>query len=62
VDEALSETMLYYWTSFAVISDPNDPRWPPGPVCDSALDEYLDFDSRITIKSGLFNEDCELLC
>jgi para-nitrobenzyl esterase len=60
-DRVLSETMMDYWTAFAATGDPNGPERPHWPVYDPASDEYLELDTRVTVKSGLVSEICDLL-
>lgn len=60
-DRALSKVMMDYWTAFAAAGDPNGSGRPHWPAYDPASDKHLEFDAESTVKSGLFNELCDLL-
>lgn len=60
-DRALSGMMMDYWAAFAATGDPNGSGRPHWPVHNRASDEHLEFDTEVTVKSGLFKEACDLL-
>jgi para-nitrobenzyl esterase len=59
-DRALSEAMMSYWTAFAAAGDPNKEGLTNWPVYDASTGQYLNFGDTVEVKSGLFNETCDL--
>jgi len=59
-DRTLSDTMMDYWTQFAATGDPNQEGLPQWPTYDATTGEYLDFGDKIEVKSGLYNNTCDL--
>ncbi len=60
-DMALSEAMMSYWTNFAAAGDPNQVGLTNWPVYDASTGQYLNFGDTIEVKSGLYNEACDLI-
>jgi para-nitrobenzyl esterase len=61
IDRALSETIMSYWTTFAANGDPNKAGLTQWPVYDATSGQYMDFGDTIQVKSGLFNDVCDLM-
>ncbi|MGD0352482.1 MAG: carboxylesterase/lipase family protein [Dehalococcoidia bacterium] len=59
-DRALSEAMMKYWTNFAAAGDPNQVGLTNWPVYDAAAGQYMDLGDTTQVKSGLYNEACDL--
>jgi para-nitrobenzyl esterase len=59
-DKALSEAMMSYWTRFAATGDPNREGLTQWPAYDAKTGQYLNLGDKIEIKSGLYNETCDL--
>ena len=59
-DRALSDAIMSYWVNFAATGDPNGDGLTEWPVYDAATGQYLDLGSTIQVKSGLYNEACDL--
>lgn len=60
VDQALSERIMSYWTSFASRGDPNHAEVPMWPAYDTASDEYLELGDDIVVGRNLYKEACDL--
>jgi para-nitrobenzyl esterase len=60
-DRALSESIMSYWTTFAATGDPNQVGLTNWPVYDAQAGQYLNFGDKIEVKSGLYNEACDLI-
>ena len=60
-DKALSEAMMSYWTNFAAAGDPNGEGLTEWPAYDAETGQYLDLGDKIEVKSGLYNEVCDLI-
>jgi para-nitrobenzyl esterase len=59
-DKELSEVMMSYWTAFAANGDPNKEGLTNWPVYDANTVQYMNFGDTVEVKSGLFNETCDL--
>jgi len=59
-DRALSEAMMKYWTNFATKGDPNGEGLTKWPVYDTATGQYMDLGDTTQVKSGLYNDACDL--
>jgi para-nitrobenzyl esterase len=59
-DSALSDVMMSYWTRFAAAGDPNQEGLTQWPAYDAATGQYLELGDKIEVKSGLYNETCDL--
>jgi para-nitrobenzyl esterase len=59
-DRALSEAMMSYWTSFAAAGDPNKEGLTKWPVYDASTGQYMDLGDTTQVKSGFYNEACDL--
>lgn len=59
-DTALSNAMMSYWTHFAAAGDPNQEGLTQWPAYDAAAGQYLELGDTIQVKSGLYNETCDL--
>jgi len=59
-DRALSDTMQRYWTRFAATGDPSEEGLTQWPVYDAQTGQYLELGDKIEVKSGLYNETCDL--
>jgi para-nitrobenzyl esterase len=60
-DRTLSDTMMSYWAHFAATGDPNQAGLTQWPVYDAKSGQYLDLGDTIQVKSGLYNEACDLI-
>jgi para-nitrobenzyl esterase len=60
-DRSLSEVMMSYWTHFAATGDPNQEGLTQWPVYDAQSGQYMDLGDTIQVKSGLYNEACDLI-
>ncbi|MHB9107125.1 MAG: carboxylesterase/lipase family protein [Armatimonadota bacterium] len=58
-DKQLAAAMSACWVQFAKTGNPNAPGLPAWPAYDAA-DRYLEFGDAITVKSGLYQEACDL--
>jgi carboxylesterase type B len=52
---------MSYWTAFAAAGDPNQEGLAQWPVYDAKSGQYLDLGDQIQVKSGLYNEACDLI-
>jgi len=59
-DRALSDAMMSYWTHFAAAGDPNQEGLTQWPAYDAAAGQYLELGDTIQVKSGLYNDTCDL--
>ena len=59
-DKALSDAMMSYWTNFAAAGDPNQEGLTQWPAYDAKTGQYLNLGDKIEVKSGLYNETCDL--
>jgi para-nitrobenzyl esterase len=59
-DRAVSETMMTYWTTFAANGDPNKEGLTKWPVYDAQTGQYMDLGDTPQVKSGLYNDACDL--
>ncbi len=59
-DKALSDAMMSYWTHFAAAGDPNQEGLTQWPAYDAKTGQYLNLGDKIEVKSGLYNETCDL--
>jgi para-nitrobenzyl esterase len=59
-DKALSDAMMSYWTGFAANGDPNQEGLTQWPAYDAQTGQYLNLGDKIEVKSGLYNETCDL--
>ena len=59
-DRALSGAIMSYWTHFAATGDPNQEGLTQWPAYDAATGQYLELGDTIQVKSGLYNETCDL--
>jgi para-nitrobenzyl esterase len=60
-DKALSETVMSYWTTFAANGDPNKAGLTQWPTYNTGTGQYMEFGDTVQVKSGLFNEVCDLV-
>ena len=60
-DQRLAELLSSIWVQFATTGDPNGPSLPAWPIYDAVSDEYIDFDTTISVRSGLRKSTCDLL-
>jgi para-nitrobenzyl esterase len=60
-DRAVSATMMDYWTTFAANGDPNKAGLTQWPAWDAGTGQYIDLGDTAQVKSGLYNEACDLL-
>jgi len=60
-DYALSESMMKYWTNFARNGDPNGQGLTQWPKYDAGTGQYMDLGDTTQVKSGLYNEACDLI-
>ena len=60
-DQRLAELISSLLVQFAKTGDPNGPSLPAWPAYDTASDEYIDFDTTISFRSGLRKPTCDLL-
>ena len=61
VDVRLSDTLSSIWVQFATTGDPNDQGLPKWPVYDADSDQYIDFNTEISVCEGLRKKTCEQL-
>ncbi len=60
VDRALAETIMGYWTTFAANGDPNESGLTQWPAYGASTGQYIDFGDTVQVKSGLYDEACDL--
>jgi para-nitrobenzyl esterase len=63
-EQALSDTMIGYWTRFAATGDPNGggaPAWPRYTAWSSTSDPMLELDDTVQMSSGYHIAQCDYI-